>query len=38
MQDVPELLSRPFPRAPLIGAAVMVGLTSCWSPLCAYRE
>jgi putative photosynthetic complex assembly protein len=27
MQDVPELLSRPFPRAPLIGAAVMVGLT-----------
>jgi putative photosynthetic complex assembly protein len=25
MQDVPELLSRPFPRAPLIGAAVMVG-------------
>ena len=27
MQDVPELLSRPFPRAPLIGAAMMVGLT-----------
>jgi putative photosynthetic complex assembly protein len=27
MQDVPEMLSRPFPRAPLIGAAVLVGLT-----------
>ncbi len=27
MQDVPEMLSRPFPRGPLIGAAVMVGVT-----------
>jgi putative photosynthetic complex assembly protein len=27
VQDVPELLSRPFPRAPLIAAAVLVGMT-----------
>jgi putative photosynthetic complex assembly protein len=27
MQDVPEMLSRPFPRAPLIGAAVIVGFS-----------
>jgi putative photosynthetic complex assembly protein len=27
MQDVPEMLSRPFPRGPLIGAAVIIGLT-----------
>jgi putative photosynthetic complex assembly protein len=27
MQEVPELLSRPFPRYPLIGAAVIVSFT-----------
>jgi putative photosynthetic complex assembly protein len=27
MQDVPEMLSRPFPRAPLVGAAVIVGFS-----------
>jgi putative photosynthetic complex assembly protein len=27
MQDVPEMLSRPFPRGPLIGAAVIVGFS-----------